>query len=117
MALGTNYKRNSDRDTRSIDARIQRAKDLSKERGISIEDAVDVVLGRKTLQQATTQTAPGRNVIFEPDKTASDGGFYFIKAGSSHRVSVPTVNLTPADLRAIADHLEAYRKLAVHDNQ
>jgi hypothetical protein len=56
-------------------------------------------------------------VIFEPDKTASDGGFYFIKAGISHRVSIPTVNLTPADLRAIADHLEAYRKLAVHDNQ
>ncbi len=111
MALGTNYKRNSDRDTRAIDDRIQRAKDLAKEHGISLGDASAVVMGKKTLEQAT----PSRNVIFEPDKTASDGGFYFVRAGISHMVSIPTVNLTPADLRAIADHLEAYRKLAVPD--
>lgn len=52
MALGTNYKRNKDREDKAVEARIQRAKDMAKELGGNLGLASSVVLGKITIEQA-----------------------------------------------------------------
>ncbi len=49
-------------------------------------------------------------LVFQPERGAVDGGCYAIEnARTNQSVGIPTRNLTPEDLRAMADHLEAQR--------
>lgn len=56
------------------------------------------------------QTVSG-NIVFQPEQGAKDGGCYFVQHPVTHHgVGIPTRNITPSDLRAMADHLESYRQ-------
>lgn len=57
------------------------------------------------------------NLVFQPELGAEDGGCYAIESPKTNQsVGIPTRNLTPADLRVMADHLEAQRTaLGKHD--
>lgn len=55
MALGTNYKRNQDRADKATAERLAKAKALAQELGGNLELASQVVLGRKTLEQARNE--------------------------------------------------------------
>lgn len=58
MALGTNYKRNEDRETKAIDGRIRLAKQYAQEfqtdlglgPAVALGLGTEVVLGRKTIK-------------------------------------------------------------------
>jgi hypothetical protein len=51
------------------------------------------------------------NLVFQPETGARDGGCYTIENPRTNQsVGIPTYHLTPADLRAMADHLEARRQ-------
>lgn len=52
------------------------------------------------------------NLVFQPEVDATDGGRYAIENPVTNQsVGIPTRNLTPEDLRAMADHLEARRSV------
>lgn len=57
MALGTNYKRNHDRDEAAVQSRISKAKELSKALNGNLGLAAAVVLGRMTMEQASEAAA------------------------------------------------------------
>ena len=50
------------------------------------------------------------NLVFQPERGAPDGGRYAIENPNTNQsFGISTRFLTPADLRAMADHLEAQR--------
>lgn len=49
-------------------------------------------------------------ITFTPNKHTSDGEEYFIQLPGGVGWHLPVTNLTPADLRALADRLEAIRE-------
>lgn len=49
------------------------------------------------------------SIKFEPESHKKDGGTYIIRSASGSGWGIPTRNITPDDLRAMADHLEAQR--------
>lgn len=60
----------------------------------------------------TEQIVSG-NITFQPEHGANDGGTYLVRNPSTgHGVQIVTRNVTPEDLRVMANHLEAQRAAA-----
>jgi hypothetical protein len=51
------------------------------------------------------------SIEFQPDVLHKDGGQYFIYNSIGEGWAIPTKDISPADLRALADHLELGRAL------
>lgn len=49
-------------------------------------------------------------IKFQQDDSNKDGGTYTIRNRSGSGWGIPTYDINPEDLRAMADHLEAQRK-------
>lgn len=61
-------------------------------------------------EQVTVEQWISGNLFFEAEKGAKDGGCYSVAVNRFQRIAISTSCLTPDDLRAMADHLEAQRK-------
>ncbi|WP_018234337.1 hypothetical protein [Thioalkalivibrio thiocyanodenitrificans] len=57
----------------------------------------------------TSKEVVSGNIVARPDRLAHDGVEYFIVNRIGQEWGVPTQNISPKDLRAMADHLEAIR--------
>lgn len=49
-------------------------------------------------------------IKFQPDAGNKDGGEYKVQLNEHQTWGIPVRTITPEDLRAMADHLEAQRK-------
>lgn len=56
-------------------------------------------------------------IKFQADSGNTDGGDYLIRNRIGHGWGIPTGDIAPADLRAMADHLEQQRALKEGDQK
>ncbi len=56
-----------------------------------------------------SETTVSGAIKFQPDSSTKDGGTYAIRNRNGSGWGIPTNDITPEDLRAMADHLEAQR--------
>ena len=57
-----------------------------------------------------SETTVSGAIKFQPYAGHKDGGEYKIQLNEHQAWGIPTSTITPEDLRAMADHLEAQRK-------
>jgi len=80
---------------------------------ISYMGKAEAVKSARQIAAQAKDTTPNNNfgnIEFQPESTMTDGGTYTIWSPIGQGWGIPTKNITPADLRAMADHLEAQRK-------